>query len=260
MKAHELTFQKRNWTGEFDRSCVHFAIHSQFSTILNHFGQSGYPAFTGRRAVRLVQGVTITPPTRYDIAPFMVYATNHYGRNQSLSHTGSARFDVVEVMDTSGLPTYRLVLAIFEVEGLGCHYIGAELELAHKRLQDKLMPYELFQIMKVPRTKLLQITCFETRNILRPACFVPTTETNSSYKRWCKNTQFDVGKPVFFWCFPYRYCDRSRWNTISTSDKEYFNIPRDVRDTIAKLANIGDNKEESDDEDSTDSSNEQDDI
>ena len=56
-------------------------------------------------------------------------------------------------------------------------------------------------------------------------------------------------------------CDRSRWNdTISTSDEQYFNIPRDVRDTIAKLANIGDNKEESDDEDSTDSSNEQDDI
>ena len=50
-------------------------------------------------------------------------------------------------MDTSGLPTYRLVLAIFEVEGLGCHYIGAELELAHKRLQDKLVPYELFQFM-----------------------------------------------------------------------------------------------------------------
>ena len=106
----------------------------------------------------------------------------------------------------------------------------------------------------------LQITCFETRNILRPAYFVPTSETNSSYIRWCKNTQFDVGKPVFFWCFPYGYCDRSRWNTISTSDEEFFNIPRDVRDTIAKLANIGDNEEESDDEDSTDSSNKQDDI
>ena len=255
MKAHQLSFNELNWTGDFDRSCVHFSIHSQFSSILNFFGSSGIRAFTGRRAVKLVQGVTITPPTEHDIAPFMVYATNCYGKNQSLSHTGLSRFDVVEVMDTNGLPSYRNVLAIFEVEGIGCAFIGADLEPSHKRLQDKLMPYELYQYKKVPRTKLLSIRCFETANILRPACLVPTTETKSSYIRWCKDTLFDHGKPVFFWCFPYRYCDRSRWNTISTEDEEFINIPRDVREAIAKLATFGNEEgsvEEDDNDDSTD--------
>ena len=122
---------------------MHFTFHSEFSDILNFYGKDGYPAFSGRRAVKLVQGVSLTPPTRDDIEPFMVYATNSYGKNQSQSHQGSSRFDVVEIMGTNGLPN-RFVLAIFEVEGLGIHFLGLDLELAHKRPQDKLMPYDLW--------------------------------------------------------------------------------------------------------------------
>ena len=260
MKAHQLSFHKRNWTGDFDRSCVHFSFHSEFSNILNFFGEDGNPAFSGRHAVKLVQGVTFTPPTGDDIAPFMVYATNCYGRNQSLSHTGSSRFDVVEVNDSDGLPSYRLVLAIFEVEGKGCHFLGAYLELVHKRPQDKLMPYGMYQLKRMPRSTNVTTACFRTDNILRPACFVSTTDTKANYIQWCKK-QFDYRKPILFWCFPYEYCDRSRWNTISTTTAEeheqFINIPREMRENIAKLATIGREESEEEESDSEEGSSEE---
>ena len=250
MKAHELSYHKLNWSGDFDRSCVHFAFDSDFSTILNFYGNDGHPAFSGRHAVKLVQGVTITPPTRNDIAPFMIYATNCYARNLSLSHTGSSRFDVVEVMGSNNLPSCRLVLAIFEVEGRGCHFLGAELELAHKRSQDKLMPYDLYQLTRMPRSSHVMTGCFKTDNIIRPICFVSTPDTKANYIQWCTK-QYDYRKPILFWCFPYRYCDRSQWNTISTEAYEFINIPRDLRESIAKIATFGSegSEEESDDGD-----------
>ena len=47
------------------------------------------------------------------------------------------------------------------------------------------------------------------------------------------------------------YCDRSLWNTISTEAYKFINMPRDLRESIAKLATYGSegSEEESDDGD-----------
>ena len=247
---HELSFSKRNWTTNFDTSCMHSQLRDskRFSYLLNHFGQHGVRAFSGRHNVTLVQGVTITPPTSYDIEPFKVYATNCYSANESKSHKGSCRFDVVEVMDSNNIPTYQLVMAIFEAQGLPMQFLCLELEETHKRTEDKLMPYYLYGIVRQMNWRI-----FELQNILRPACFVCTTESKSDFIRWSKGTPEKDNKKgrrkeegmhllLKFWCFPYNYCDRSRWLTVEQVEivHEYYVFDRDAQDKIAKTANIPD--------------------
>ena len=111
----------------------------------------------------------------------------------------------------------------------------------------------------MPRCKNLLSGLFQTDNIIRPACFVPTTETKGSYIRWCKNKKHEAANPIRFWCFPYEYCDRSRWNTISSTAADFINIPRELRESISKIATFGiEGGEEEEDSDSSESSNEDD--
>ena len=60
---------------------------------------------------------------------------------------------------------------------------------------------------------------------MRPACFIPTVPSLPKFESWC--TDYDVAldsalySEIRFWSFPYTYCDRSNWNTISADTRDF---------------------------------------
>jgi hypothetical protein len=91
--------------------------------------------------------------------------------------------------------------------------------------------------LKHERNKLFW-SYFHISSIMRPVCFVVTPETQFIFTNWChnfsNNFRYNVDI-IYFWCFPYEYCDRSDWNTISDDVKNYFAISNGEKEYIQQI-------------------------
>jgi hypothetical protein len=126
MSSIELRFTEFNWVLDVESYNMHATLRNGCLIYMcNQYKVQGKRVFNGKKKLRLMQGIKITPKLDDKIEPFMVYATNSYGLNRSnLTNTRqSCRFDVVEVSDGNGGSIYRLVLAILSVERKGIHFI-----------------------------------------------------------------------------------------------------------------------------------------
>ena len=124
MLSWKLTFNGQNWifNNNSDNSNMHAILRDgRILHMLNDYKDNGVRIFSGKKNIRFIQGVKITPKVEDNIKPFMVYATNSYGVNRSnVTNTRqTCRFDVVEVDCGDNESVYRIVLAIMIVEYRG---------------------------------------------------------------------------------------------------------------------------------------------
>jgi hypothetical protein len=131
MLSWTLQFTGQNWM--FQTNSDNYNMHAilregRILHILNNYKNDGIRIFSGKKNIRFIQGVKITPTLEDNIKPFMVYATNSYGINRSNANNTrpTCRFDVVEVDCGNGESVYRIVLAIILVE-----YKGTNIYIKH---------------------------------------------------------------------------------------------------------------------------------
>jgi hypothetical protein len=258
MLSWKLTFTGHNWIflNNSDNHNMHAILRNgRILKMLDNYKDEGFRIFTGRRNIRFIQGVKITPKLEDKIEPFMVYATNTYGVNRSnVTNTHpTCRYDVVEVDCGNDESVYRIVLAIIIVEYKGkhykhvkhtftlymyithvyytcilgeldCYFIGADLIAANKAGFREL-PYDVYAIHT--QRNNLYWSYFHISSIMRPVCFISTVETRKHFIKWCHEYTPGfryVEVNMRFWCFTYSYCDRSNWNTMSDYSKQFHSL------------------------------------
>jgi hypothetical protein len=130
MLSWKLFFTGQNWVfmHHADNNNMHAILRDgRILHMFDNYKVNGEKIFKGKRNIRFIQGVKITPKEEDNILPFMVYATNNYGVNRSnVTNTRqSCRFDVVEVDCGNDESVYRIVLAIIiaEYKGKLCIYM-----------------------------------------------------------------------------------------------------------------------------------------
>jgi hypothetical protein len=100
---------------------------------------------------------------------------------------------------------------------------------------------------------------FHISSIMRPVCFVVTPEKQDIFTHWCHDFsnafQYKAAN-IQFWCFPFSYCDRSNWKTVSDDIKYYFTLLDSDKEYIQQVplnnsgedsSNYDSNSDESDD-------------
>ena len=143
-----------------------------------------------------------------------------------------------------------------------CFALGLELVQIAKTGGYKLLPYDIYGFAH--ERKKLKNNFFNIDAIMRPACFIPTTDSLAKFESMCTvtTTDFLLLSEMRFWCFPYSYCDRSNWNKISADSKAFIDESHNRKHIMARTVLIeeglvgddNDDNEYDDDSGSEDSS------